>query len=96
LAGCDSKAVEAAIDVMRNLSASVADIQLPRAVAAPIIWGPETYSYLAKWLTESPHKYQPATRALMIRSNDLKPDVYAEVRRQVDLVRREIKAYSTA
>jgi aspartyl-tRNA(Asn)/glutamyl-tRNA(Gln) amidotransferase subunit A len=27
----------------------------------------------------------------MIRSNEIKPDVYAEARRQVDLVRREIK-----
>jgi aspartyl-tRNA(Asn)/glutamyl-tRNA(Gln) amidotransferase subunit A len=27
----------------------------------------------------------------MIRSNEIKPDVYAEARRQVDLVRRDIK-----
>jgi aspartyl-tRNA(Asn)/glutamyl-tRNA(Gln) amidotransferase subunit A len=86
-----SKAVEAAIDVLRKLTASVTDIQLPRAVAAPIIWGPETYAYHAKWLTESPQKYQAATRELMIRSDDVKPEVYAEARRQVDLVRREIK-----
>jgi aspartyl-tRNA(Asn)/glutamyl-tRNA(Gln) amidotransferase subunit A len=86
-----AKAVEAAIDVVRKLTASVTEVRLPRAVAAPIIWGPETYAYHAKWLTESPQKYQAATRALMIRSNEVKPDVYAEARRQVDLVRREIK-----
>src|SRR5262249_45678913 len=44
-----------------------------------------------KWLTESPEKYQPATRTQMIRSNEVKPDVYAAARRRVDLVRREIK-----
>jgi aspartyl-tRNA(Asn)/glutamyl-tRNA(Gln) amidotransferase subunit A len=86
-----AKAVEAAIDVLRNVTASVSDIAVPRAVAAPIIWGPETYAYHAKWLTESPEKYQPATCALMIRSDEVKPEVYAEARRQVDLVRRDIK-----
>ena len=86
-----AKAVEDAIGVLRKLTASVTDVQLPRAVAAPIIWGPETYAYHAKWLTESPEKYQPATRALMIRSDNVKPEVYAEARRQVDLVRREIR-----
>jgi aspartyl-tRNA(Asn)/glutamyl-tRNA(Gln) amidotransferase subunit A len=65
--------------------------KVPRAVAAPVIWGPETYTYHAKWLTESPEKYQVATRTQMIRSNEVKPDVYAEARREVDLVRREIR-----
>src|SRR5215469_9111526 len=85
------KGVEAAIDVLRKLTASVTQVNLPRAVAAPIIWGPETYAYHAKWLTQSPGKYQAATRALMVRSDDVKPEAYAEARRQVDLVRREIK-----
>jgi aspartyl-tRNA(Asn)/glutamyl-tRNA(Gln) amidotransferase subunit A len=85
------KAVEGAIDVLRKLTASVTQVNLPRAVAAPLIWGPETYAYHAKWLTQSPGKYQAATRALMIRSDDVKPEAYAEARRQVDLVRREIK-----
>jgi aspartyl-tRNA(Asn)/glutamyl-tRNA(Gln) amidotransferase subunit A len=86
-----AKAVEAAIEVLRKLTASVIELQVPRTVAAPIIWGPETYAYHAKWLTESPEKYQAATRTQMIRSNEVKPDVYAEARRHVDLVRREIK-----
>ncbi|HEY7387159.1 MAG TPA: amidase [Bryobacteraceae bacterium] len=86
-----AKAVEAAIEVLRKLTASIADVRLPPAVNAATIWGPETYAYHAKWLTESPEKYQTATRTQMIRSNEIKPDVYAEARRQVDLVRREIK-----
>src|SRR5579863_523618 len=86
-----AKAVEAAIEVLRKLTAGVADVQLPPAVGAQTIWGPETYAYHAKWLTESPEKYQAATRVQMIRSNEVKPEVYAEARRQVDLVRREIK-----
>jgi aspartyl-tRNA(Asn)/glutamyl-tRNA(Gln) amidotransferase subunit A len=91
-----AKAVEVAIQVLRKLTASVNDVRLPPGVAAPVIWGPETYAYHAKWLTESPRKYQPATRAQMIRSNDVKPEVYAEARRQVDLARREIKKTFTS
>jgi len=86
-----AKAVETAIEVLRKLTPSVTDVQVPRSIAAPVIWGPETYAYHAKWLTESPEKYQAATRTQMIRSNEVKPDVYADARRQVDLVRQEIK-----
>jgi aspartyl-tRNA(Asn)/glutamyl-tRNA(Gln) amidotransferase subunit A len=87
-----AKAMEAALDILRKLTASTADVQLPPAVGAQTIWGPETYAYHAKWLTESPEKYQAATRTQMIQTNNsVKPEVYAEARRQVDLIRREIK-----
>jgi len=85
-----ARATEAAIEVIRKLVASVADVELPAAVAAPTVWGPETYAYHAKWLTESPEKYQTATRTQMISSNNVKPDVYAEARHRVDVARREI------
>jgi hypothetical protein len=52
-------AVEGAIDVLRKLTASVTQVNLPG-------------------------KYQAATRALMIRSDDVKPEAYAEARRQVE------------
>lgn len=90
-----AKALDAAIEVLRRLTASVKDIQLPDAPAAPVIWGPETYAYHAKWLKESPQKYQKPTRDLMIRGNDVKPDVYAQARRDTDVVRREIKKVFT-
>ena len=78
-----AKAVEAAIEVLRKLTAGIADVQLPPAVNTVTIWGPETYAYHAKWLAESPEKYQAATRVQMIRSNEIKPDVYARARREV-------------
>jgi aspartyl-tRNA(Asn)/glutamyl-tRNA(Gln) amidotransferase subunit A len=93
--GLDSeyaKAMETAIDTLRRLTVSVTDVHLPSAVGAQTIWGPETYAYHAKWLAESPEKYQTATRVQMIQTNNnVKQEVYAEARRQVDLVRREIK-----
>ena len=85
-----AKAIEAAIEEIKMLVATVADVDLPPAVAAPTIWGPETYAWHAKWLTESPEKYQAATRTQMINANNVKPDVYAEARRRVDVARREI------
>jgi aspartyl-tRNA(Asn)/glutamyl-tRNA(Gln) amidotransferase subunit A len=85
-----ARAVDDAIEVIRKLVASVADVELPEAVAAPVIWGPETYAYHAKWLTQSPEKYQTATRTQMISANNVKPDVYAEARHRVDVARREI------
>lgn len=90
-----AKAVDAAIEVLRNLTASVEEIQVPSAPPAPVIWGPETYAYHAKWLKESPEKYQKATRDLMLRGNEVKPEVYAQARRDADLVRREIKKVFT-
>ena len=90
-----AKAIEAALVVVRKLTAGLTDVQLPPAVAAPIIWGPETYAYHARWLKESPEKYQAATRTLMIRANEVKPDVYAAARREVDLARLAIKGVFT-
>ena len=87
-----AKAVEAAIETLRKLTSSVEDVKLPVPISAQTIWGPETYAYHAKWLTESPEKYQAATRTQMIQTNNnVKQEVYAEARRAVDLVRREIK-----
>jgi aspartyl-tRNA(Asn)/glutamyl-tRNA(Gln) amidotransferase subunit A len=86
-----AKAMDAAIEVLRKLTASVEDVRVPPAPAAPVIWGPETYAYHAKWLKESPQKYQKATRELMIGMAGIKPEVYAQARRDADLVRREIQ-----
>jgi len=92
-----AKAIDAAIQVLRKLTGGIADVQLPPAVNAQTIWGPETYAYHAKWLTESPEKYQTATRTQMIQTNNnVKQEAYAEARRQVDLVRREIRKTFTA
>jgi aspartyl-tRNA(Asn)/glutamyl-tRNA(Gln) amidotransferase subunit A len=85
-----AKATDEAIGVIRKTVASVVDVELPAVVAAPAIWGPETYAYHAKWLTQSPEKYQIATRTQMISANNVKPEVYAEARHRVDVARREI------
>src|SRR2546427_13046962 len=67
------KAVDAAIEVLRKLTASLREVQLPPAgnVGAPaihrVIMGPEAYAYHSQWITDSPEKYQPATRERLIQ-----------------------------
>jgi aspartyl-tRNA(Asn)/glutamyl-tRNA(Gln) amidotransferase subunit A len=100
------KAIAAAIEVLRGLAAVVRDLTSP-IVAAPLleIWttvaSAESYTYHSKWLAESPEKYQPATRRRLLtptnagvrgqNSVDLKASTYLEARRQLDLLRREIR-----
>jgi aspartyl-tRNA(Asn)/glutamyl-tRNA(Gln) amidotransferase subunit A len=100
------KAIAAAIEVLRGLAAEVRDLTSP-IVAAPLleIWttvaGAESYTYHSKWLAESPEKYQPATRRRLVtptnagvqgqNSAELKASTYLEARRQLDLLRREIR-----
>jgi aspartyl-tRNA(Asn)/glutamyl-tRNA(Gln) amidotransferase subunit A len=57
--------------------------------------GPEAYAYHAKWIVESPDKYQPATRAILQRSADSKAPAYAAALRSVYLLRREVRKLFT-
>ena len=86
-----AKAVEAAIDVLRKLTTSVRDVQIPAAGNIADVWNPEIYAYHTPWITKTPELYQEATRNLIQRANDAKPSVYAEARHHVDVVRREIR-----
>jgi aspartyl-tRNA(Asn)/glutamyl-tRNA(Gln) amidotransferase subunit A len=85
------KAVNAAIDVLQKMTAPAIDAELPPTGSPATIWGPEAYAYHLRWITQSPEKYQPGTRAQLQRSADAKAWEYAQARRQVDLVRRQIK-----
>jgi len=85
------KAVEAAIEVLRKLTAGVTDVELPSIGNPAQVWGPEALAYHAKWFAESPEKYQPATRRQLQQSTEEKAADYAEAVRQVELARREIR-----
>jgi aspartyl-tRNA(Asn)/glutamyl-tRNA(Gln) amidotransferase subunit A len=89
-----AKAVDAAIDVLQKLTGpagSIIDVELPPAGNAATIWGAEAYAYHKRWITASPEKYQPGTRTQLQRSADAKAWEYAQARRDVDLLRRQIK-----
>jgi aspartyl-tRNA(Asn)/glutamyl-tRNA(Gln) amidotransferase subunit A len=86
-----AKAVETAIDVVRKLTSSVKDVQIPATGNIADVWNPEIYAYHAPWIIKTPELYQEATRNLIQRAGDGKPAAYAQARHQVDVIRRDIK-----
>jgi len=92
-----AKAMDVAIEVLRKLIATVRESTLPSA-GMPIdeiyakVRSVEGYAYHSQWITESPEKYQAATRERIVRNSaEIKASDYAQARRQLDLLRREIK-----
>ena len=86
-----AKAVAAAIDVVRTLTASVVDVQVPAAGNITDVWNPEIYAYHLPWITTTPELYQGATRNLIQGAGKANAATYAQARRQLDVVRREIE-----
>ena len=87
--------VASAIDVLKRLTASVVDVQIPAGALRSSgvyanVRGPEAYTYHAAFLATSPEKYQPPTRAALEAFADTKASVYARARLEVDALRREI------
>ena len=86
-----ANAVEAAIDVIRKLTARVIDVEVPSAGNIVDLWNSEIYAYHQPWITKTPELYQEATRNLIQGAGRTSSVTYANARRQVDVVRREIK-----
>lgn len=52
----------------------------------------EAYTYHSQWLSESPEKYQAITRQILLEnSKDVIAPGYAQSRRQLELLRKEIQ-----
>jgi aspartyl-tRNA(Asn)/glutamyl-tRNA(Gln) amidotransferase subunit A len=91
-----AKAVDTAIEVLRKRTATVGEITLPSA-SLPVdeiyasVRGVEAYTYHSHWIAECPEKYQATTRQRIQNSADVKSEAYVQARRQLDLLRREIK-----
>jgi aspartyl-tRNA(Asn)/glutamyl-tRNA(Gln) amidotransferase subunit A len=86
-----AKAMETAIDVVRKLTARVVDVEVPVSGNIAEVWNPEIYAYHLPWITKTPELYQDATRNLIQGAGKASSATYAQARRQVDVVRREIK-----
>jgi aspartyl-tRNA(Asn)/glutamyl-tRNA(Gln) amidotransferase subunit A len=85
-------AVNDAIDVFRRVGVASRDVTVPEAgnLLVPIM-GAEAYAYHARWLSESPQKYQPQTSERLVGlASAVSRDQYVEARRRCDLLRREI------
>jgi aspartyl-tRNA(Asn)/glutamyl-tRNA(Gln) amidotransferase subunit A len=86
-----ANAVDSALTLLRKMTAGTVDVELPPAGNAATLWGAEAYAYHKPWITQSPEKYQPGTRAQLERSASASASEYAQARRQLDVLRREIK-----
>jgi aspartyl-tRNA(Asn)/glutamyl-tRNA(Gln) amidotransferase subunit A len=85
--------VSGAIHVLRLHAESVQDVTLPSPPELVAIMGPEAHAYHARWLAESPQKYQPATRERLVQLSALiSKEEYANSRRACDVSRREIRS----
>jgi len=86
-----AKALEAAIEVVRKLTAGVVDVEVPPAGHIADVWNAEIYAYHLPWITKTPELYQTATRNLIEAAGRSSAATYAQARRQLDIVRRDIK-----
>ena len=92
-----AKAVTAAVEVLRKLTTTVEEIRLPSTnIPLDEIWirvrSVEAYTYHSPWIAESPEEYQAATRQRIIQNfADIKAPTYVQARRELDLLRRDIK-----
>jgi Asp-tRNA(Asn)/Glu-tRNA(Gln) amidotransferase A subunit family amidase len=72
------------------------DIQVLPPGNVADVWNPEIYAYHLPWMTKMPELYQTPTRTLIEGAGKANAATYAQARRQVDVVRREIqKVFAT-
>jgi aspartyl-tRNA(Asn)/glutamyl-tRNA(Gln) amidotransferase subunit A len=86
-----AKAMEEALQVFRKLTASVEDVRLEQPPNLLQTLTAEAYAYHTPWITKTPEQYQPTTRAAIQRAGGVGGPAYADARRELDLMRREIK-----
>jgi aspartyl-tRNA(Asn)/glutamyl-tRNA(Gln) amidotransferase subunit A len=84
-------ALDAALGVLGDLTAGIRNVDVPAAGSVVDIWNPEIYAYHEPWITTSPELYQEATRGLIERAEATSAAVYADARRRVDILRRDIQ-----
>jgi aspartyl-tRNA(Asn)/glutamyl-tRNA(Gln) amidotransferase subunit A len=80
-------AVNAAIDVLRKLTADVRDVELPPVPALPIL-AAEAYAVHEPYITKSPELYEPETRERVKQGATVTAMAYIEARRELDRLRR--------
>ena len=98
-----AKATDIALEVLRKLTvATVEEMTLPTAdMSIDEIYAKvrsvEAYAYHRRWISESPEKYQAATRQRILQNAEAVPTAdYVHARLQLDLLRRNIKNIFTS
>jgi aspartyl-tRNA(Asn)/glutamyl-tRNA(Gln) amidotransferase subunit A len=83
-------AINQAIDVLRKLSASIRDVQLPAYKALPVV-NAEAAAYHAPYMAKTPELYQPVTRGRLEAGAKITTGEYIQGRRELDRLRRAVR-----
>ena len=83
-------AIRKAIDVLRTLTTSIRDVNLPEIPSLPIV-GAEAYAYHAGYLAKTPELYQPQTRDRLAQGAKVTTEAYIRARLELDVLRRSIR-----
>ncbi len=84
-------AINAALDVIGKLTAGVRDADLPSYKTLPVV-AVEAYAYHTPYVMKTPELYQPSTLARLRGGATISAPAYAERRRELDRLRREVGA----
>ena len=82
-------AINAALDVLRKLTAGARDVELPAVGNLPVLAG-EAYAYHLPYFSKTPDLYQPMTRDRLERASKITAAAYIDGRREMDRLRREV------
>jgi aspartyl-tRNA(Asn)/glutamyl-tRNA(Gln) amidotransferase subunit A len=83
------QAVTEALKVLRGLTASPRDVELPAYKTLPVV-GAEAYTFHAPYFTKTPQLYQPMTRRRLEGGAAVTAAAYIEGRRELDRLRRAV------
>ena len=85
------RAINAALDVLRRLTAGTRDVTLPPYQTLPMI-GAEAYAFHVPYFTKTPELYQAMTRRRLEAGSKVSTTAYIEGRRELARLRRDIRA----
>ena len=85
-----AKAMDAALGVIKKITATIEDVTLPQVAAGPVL-AAEPYAFHAPYYAKSPELYQPPLQASLKRGSEVKAEPYANALRAISSARREIK-----
>jgi aspartyl-tRNA(Asn)/glutamyl-tRNA(Gln) amidotransferase subunit A len=83
-------AVTDATDVLRKLTRSIQDVQLPTYQTLPIT-GAEAYAFHSAYVAKTPELYQPLTRQRIEGGARVTAEAYIRARRELDRLRRSVR-----
>jgi aspartyl-tRNA(Asn)/glutamyl-tRNA(Gln) amidotransferase subunit A len=82
-------AVNDALHVLRRLTASTREVELPSYRTLPVV-GAEAYAFHTPYFTKSPELYKPATRQRIEGGSRISVSAYIEGKRELDRLRRAV------